>query len=282
MAKKNRTELLATVNALTPIARLETHDKPQRNELIESAMLLKDRVSTVNPANPGAVQLDFTNFDLIKSTYSGFPAAFSITGLTEGDIKFWWLSKGNSGYTTGGVESLVIDQGYLNETPGEYLFMIVHKGGALPYLIPLNFTGDFLSKALNGSDIADIEAFRNNISVYSKAQVDSLLAKTPWTNCTRVASQVEAASFFCRVRKQLGVVVGSGNIKLTSKTTGVLFTLPANVKPPTVDWYFSACDAGRTESENIEMYIKANTREVYAFDISKDGLSSFNFSYIED
>ena len=282
MAKKNRTELLATVNALTPITRLETHDKPQRNELIESAMLLKDRVSTVNPASPSAVQLDFTSFDLIKSTYSGFPAAFGITGLTEGDIKFWWLSKGNLGFSTGGVESLVIDQDYLNKTPGEYLFMIVHKGGALPYLIPLNFTGDFLSKALNGADIADIEAFRNNISVYSKAQVDSLLAKTPWTNCTRVASQVEAASFFCRVRKQLGVVVGSGNIKLTSNTTGVLFTLPANVKPPTVDWYFSACDADGSTSENLELYIKANTREVYAFDSSQDRVSSFNFSYIED
>ena len=146
----------------------------------------------------------------------------------------------------------------------------------------------FLKVGNNLSDLADAAAARTNLAVYSKTEVDALLAFkqaiitfTDWLDGTKVSAKVETASFICKAKRWGNVVVVTGQVKLTSTPSGgeVLFTLPASVGVPSTAIYSGAWDADGASSENIELYIDSGTSNVLCNDSSEDRLSNYLFVY---
>ena len=153
--------------------------------------------------------------------------------------------------------------------------------------ITAKLTPTFLKSANNLSDVANPATALQNLGGASVTAVnnalgnkENVLAYTEYQDCTILASQVEAASFICKVSRYGRIVSGTGTIKITGTTADPLFSLPSNMPVPPVDIYFSACDADGSTSENLELKIAANTLNVFLFDSSQDRLSSFNFIYI--
>lgn len=284
MALKNKTQLAATIAALAATVDLETDDKPQRSELVESMLCLLDRETTANTATSTTLALDFTNYELIKSTLSasGLTVTYNVSGLSTGEIKFLWISKlGGDTIIFNGVVPLIQDTAYFNSYVGDVLFILIKKSGSgVTYMMPMKLLAAYLSVANNGSDIADAAAFRTNLDVYSTAEAQAALVDTGWLACSRVASQVDSVSFESNIAQYGKMVTCSGKIKLNSDPgSATLFTIPSTIGMSTVDVPFIAGDADGATSEIIELKVAANTRNVVAVDTSLDRVSSYNFSY---
>lgn len=284
MAYKNKTQLAATISALAATVDLETHDKPQRSELVESLLCLLDRETTANTSTSTTLALDFTNYELIKSTLSasGLTVTYNISGMQTGDIKFLWIDKlGGDTIAFNGVSHLIQDTDYFNDYVGDVLFILIKKSGnGLTYMMPMRLLADYMKVSENGGDIDDVAAFRNNLNVYSKTEAQAALTNIGWTNCTRVASQVDSTSFNVKAAQFGKMVVCQGQLKLNSDPgTNVLFTIPGTIGMSTVNVFFGAVDADGSTSENIELKLLANTRDVIVDDLSLDRVSSFNFVY---
>lgn len=180
MAYKNKTQLAATISALAATADLELHDKPQRNEIVDSLMCLLDRDLIISTSESSSVSLDFSGVDLIKSTLtnSGLTIDYNISGIQTGDIKFLWINKlGGDNISFSGVTSLIQDSDYFDAYIGETLFVLIKKGGSsVTYLIPTMLLGEYLKVSGNGSDISNISEFRTNIDVYSKSEIIAILS----------------------------------------------------------------------------------------------------------
>ena len=145
----------------------------------------------------------------------------------------------------------------------------------------------FLKTASNLSDLDDPADARTNLSVYSKTETDNLLnakentiTSTAVLDGTAVSAKVEAATFVCKAKRWGSIVTVTGKIKITSAPSAgeVLFTLPASVGVPSVDWYFGTFDAGASDNVN-ELYVESGTSNVKSYGYSNARESVFTFTY---
>jgi hypothetical protein len=137
MALKNRTEARAVVTNWSAILDLETTHKPDlRDNILDNIIFRKDVQGS--GSGTGNQTIDFTNYDYIFWDGTGANINITITGIQQGEIKYFFLAKtAFSLLTFVSPAILQAEQDYINKGLGNILFAIYNKNGTDILVVPL-------------------------------------------------------------------------------------------------------------------------------------------------